>query len=91
VEVAGITAAPTEEWMKQMARNVTMEGCGALVDCRYLLHDRDTKYTASFLAIIKSGQKAPATTRAKPEFECLLRTLDTIGKGGLSVKGYSLW
>jgi putative transposase len=40
---------------EQMARNVTMEGCGALGDCRYLLHDRDTKYTASFLAIIKSG------------------------------------
>ena len=41
--------------MKQMARNVTMERCGALGDSLYLLHDRDTKYTASFLAIIKSG------------------------------------
>jgi putative transposase len=39
--------------MKQMARNVTMEGSGALRDSRYLLHDRDTKY-ASFLAIIES-------------------------------------
>jgi putative transposase len=37
--------------MQQMARNVTMEGCS----CRYLLQDRDTKYTASFLVIIKSG------------------------------------
>jgi putative transposase len=55
VEVAGITANPTEEWMKQMARNLTMEGCGALGDSRYVLHDRDTKYTASFLAIMKSG------------------------------------
>jgi putative transposase len=55
VEIAGITAHPTEQWMKQMARNVTMEGCGALGDSRYLLHDRDTKYAASFLAIIKSG------------------------------------
>jgi len=27
-----------------------MEGCGALRDCRYLLHDRDTKYTQSFRA-----------------------------------------
>jgi hypothetical protein len=44
----------TEQWMKQMARNVTMEGCGALGNIRYLLHDRDTKYTASFLAIIES-------------------------------------
>jgi putative transposase len=55
IDVAGITAHRTEQWMKQMARNVTMEGCGVLRDCRYLLHDRDTKFTASFLAIIKSG------------------------------------
>jgi putative transposase len=55
VETAGITAHPTKQWMKQMARNVSMEGCGALGDSRSLLHDRDTKYTASFLAIIKSG------------------------------------
>jgi putative transposase len=31
-----------------------MEGCGALGDRRYLIHDRDTKYTASFLAMIES-------------------------------------
>jgi putative transposase len=55
VEIAGITTHPTEQWMQQMARNVTMEGCGALRDCRYLLHDRDTRYTASFVRIIKSG------------------------------------
>jgi hypothetical protein len=42
--------------MQQIARNVTMEGCGALRDCRYLLHDRDSKYTQSFRAIIASGQ-----------------------------------
>jgi hypothetical protein len=41
--------------MQQIARNVTMEGCGALRGCRYLLHDRDTKYTQSFRAIIASG------------------------------------
>ena len=39
--------------MNQKAQNVTMEGSGALGDSRYLLHDRDTKYTASFLAIIE--------------------------------------
>jgi putative transposase len=48
VEIAGITTHPTEQWTQQMARN-------ALRDCRYLLHDRDTKYTASFVGIIKSG------------------------------------
>jgi Integrase core domain len=55
VDIAGITVQPDEPWMKQIARNVTMEGCGALGDCRYLLHDRDTKYTQSFRAIIASG------------------------------------
>jgi hypothetical protein len=44
VDVGGITVHPDEPWMKQIARNVTMEGCGALRDCRYLLHDRDTKF-----------------------------------------------
>jgi hypothetical protein len=41
--------------MKQTARNVTLERCGALGDSRYLLHDHDAKYTASFLAIIESA------------------------------------
>jgi putative transposase len=59
VDIAGITVHPNEQWMQQMARNVTMEGCGALRDCRYLLHDRDTKFTISFRAIIKSGQVKP--------------------------------
>jgi putative transposase len=30
VDIAGITVHPDESWMQQMARNVTMEGCGAL-------------------------------------------------------------
>jgi putative transposase len=56
VDIAGITVHPNEQWMQQMARNATMEGCGTLRDCRYLLHDQDTKFTISFRAIIKSGQ-----------------------------------
>jgi putative transposase len=56
VDIAGITVHPDQGWMQQMARNATMEDCGTLRDCRYLLHDRDTKYTHSFQAIIESGQ-----------------------------------
>jgi hypothetical protein len=41
--------------MQQIARNVTMDGWGTLGACRYLLHDRDTKYSAAFRAIIESG------------------------------------
>jgi transposase InsO family protein len=59
VDIVGITIHPDEQWMQQMARNVTMEGCGALRDRRHLLHDRDTKYTHSFRAIIASGGVKP--------------------------------
>src|SRR5258705_9273707 len=65
VVIAGITVHPDEAWMKQMARNVTMEGCGILRDCRYLLHDRDTKYSRSFRAIIASGQVEPLALPAR--------------------------
>jgi hypothetical protein len=59
VDVAGITVHPDEPWMKQIARNATMDDCGTLRDCRYLLHDRDTKFTRSFRAIIASGRVEP--------------------------------
>jgi putative transposase len=36
-----------------------MKGWGALRDCRYLLHDRDTKFTRSFRAIIAPGRVEP--------------------------------
>jgi transposase InsO family protein len=65
VVIAEITVHQDEAWMKQMARNVTMEGCGILRDCRYLLHDRDTKYTRSFRAIIASGQVEPLALPAR--------------------------
>jgi putative transposase len=65
VDIAGITVHPDERWMQQIARNVTMEGCGALRDCRYLLHDRDAKYTQSFRAIIASGQGEPLVLPAR--------------------------
>jgi putative transposase len=63
--IAGITVHPDEPWMKQMARNVSMEGCGILRDCRYLLHDRDTKYTQSFRTIIASGRVEPLALPAR--------------------------
>ena len=65
VDIAGITIHPGELWMKQIARNVTMEGCGVLRDCRYLLHDRDTKYTQSFRTIIASGRVEPLALPAR--------------------------
>jgi putative transposase len=55
VSLAGMTPYPDQEWMEQQARNATMEEWGFLRDCRYLLHDRDTKFCGSFHELIESG------------------------------------
>jgi hypothetical protein len=65
VAIAGITVHPNETWMKHMARNATMDEHGALLGCRYLLHDRDTKFTRSFRAIVASGKVEPMVLPAQ--------------------------
>ena len=54
ITIAGITPHPNERWMKHIARNITMDGWGCLSDCRYLIHDRDSKFCKSFRSIIAS-------------------------------------
>jgi transposase InsO family protein len=48
VHIAGITPHPNETWMRQIARNVTMEEWGFLAPGQYLMHDRDGKYCPAF-------------------------------------------
>jgi transposase InsO family protein len=58
VRIAGVTAHPGEAWMIQMARNLTMEEWGVLKPGQYLIHDRDTKFCASFQQILdRAGVK----------------------------------
>ena len=52
--IAGITTSPDSGWMRQMARNVTLADIGFLSGCRYLLHDRDTKFCARFDSVLES-------------------------------------
>lgn len=52
VHVAGITAHPNEAWLKQIARNETMETWGFLKPGQYLIHDRDGKYCPAFLKLL---------------------------------------
>ena len=52
VHIAGITPHPNERWMKQIARNITMDGFGGLSNLKYLIHDRDSKFCKSFRSII---------------------------------------
>jgi hypothetical protein len=55
VSVAGITRHPDQEWMEQIGRSATQETWGYLHSCRYVLHDRDTKFCASFRSALASG------------------------------------
>jgi putative transposase len=52
VHVAGITPHPDNAWMSQIARNATDTHDGFLRDKRYLIMDRDTKYSDAFRGII---------------------------------------
>src|SRR5499427_5802778 len=55
VSIAGITDHPDACWMRQMACNATLEGMGDLSGCRYLLHDRDTKFCPEFCETLAAG------------------------------------
>ena len=65
MSLAGFTPYPDQEWMEQQARNMTMEEWGCLRSCRYLLHDRDTKFCESFRELIKTGRVHPLRLPAR--------------------------
>ena len=57
--LAGVTRHPTEPWMLQVARNATSDSWGYLQNRRYVLHDRDAKFCASFRETLRSGGIQP--------------------------------
>ena len=59
VTIGGITKHPTEEWILQIGRNATDASSGCLKQCRYVLHDRDSKFTASFRETLQSAGAKP--------------------------------
>ena len=59
VQIAGITPHPTAAFMQQCARQLTDPCDGFLLGKRYLLHDRDTKFTQAFDALLKGSGVEP--------------------------------
>jgi transposase InsO family protein len=55
VHIAGITPRPDEAWMLQVGRNLLDGDSGALALKRYLIVDRDTKYTEQFRRLVKEN------------------------------------
>jgi hypothetical protein len=52
VHLAGCTTNPTGAWVTQQARNLSFTGVFERV--RFLIHDRDSKFTAAFDEIFRS-------------------------------------
>ncbi|MCJ8329059.1 MAG: transposase [Lentisphaeria bacterium] len=54
VVISGMTEYPNAEWMQQQARNLTGFD-GDLSQAKYLIHDRDSKYSKDFAQIMQSA------------------------------------
>jgi len=59
VHLAGLTANPDEAWMLQVARNVTDAEQGFLYGKRYVLMERDAKFSEAFRITLKEGGVEP--------------------------------
>ena len=83
VHLAGITAHPTGEWVAQQARNLLMNLEDYADAFKFLIRDRDTKFTAIGMRVIKTPVQAPRANAiaerwiASARRECLDRMLIT--------------
>jgi transposase InsO family protein len=67
VRILGATAHPTAAWTTQLARNLVMDLQDAGATAKYLIRDRDSRYTDAFdavfhaegIAIVKTGIRVP--------------------------------
>jgi putative transposase len=62
IRILGATAHPTAAWTTQMARNLIMDLQDAGTTAKYLIRDRDSKYTAAFDAVLTDSGIAMTKT-----------------------------
>jgi putative transposase len=62
IRILGTTTHPTAAWTTQMARNLVMDLQEASTTVKYLIRDRDSKYTAAFDAVLADSGITTITT-----------------------------
>ncbi len=82
VACAGCTAHPNREWITQQARQLAWTVQDEQLPIRFLIHDRDAKFTSSFNTVFESeGIEIILTPYTVPltKGQCIRRTLGPYG------------
>jgi putative transposase len=77
IRVLGATENPAQSWVVQQARNLLMDLDDAGMSVKFVLHDRDTSFTAAFDAVFQAaGARVVRSAVQSPRMKLDHGTLD---------------